>query len=312
MTESRVHRPAFPSSRPTSFRPAMGRYPWAEVFLFEVLYFVIFYPTRRRIYRAVVLTIMIYLAVQIYLTPEVTDPIMTACTVGSAVCFRLALVAYILCAEGSFPDHWRRVRDEVHVKADPSNPDNLPSKFSPAKKFWWMLDIPHNPRMIGWVQEPRNCLPPHPPPSRWAFFWKTCMKIIFNTFLADLATFVFAGSPAFDSRVHDPADGPETYLAAVPLLRRVPYVLAFGIRMASSFRVLHGILALVCVFFGRASPTLWPDIWGRWSEAYTVRKLWGYVLRGALTSRQLTKHVLDKHGTRPCDRCEHLPFFFSL
>jgi len=138
-----------------------------------------------------------------------------------------------------------------------------------------MLDISHSPRMIGWVQEPRDCLPPPPPPSRRMFLRNTFLKLIFNVILRDLLTLAFAQNPAFDSRVHDPTDGPETYLAAVPLLRRVPHVLALGLWLANDFVVFHRIAALACVGLGRSSPTLWPNIWGRWGDAYTIRKLWG-------------------------------------
>jgi len=94
----------------------------------------------------------------------------------------------------------------------------------------------------------------------------------------DIGRSVIALDPAFDSRLHDPTDGPETYLAAVPLLRRVPYVLAQGLMMAGWISAPHSILSLVCVGLVLSSPTLWPDWWGSWGDAYTVRKLWGYVL----------------------------------
>jgi len=256
----------------------MGRYPWAEVLLFEVLHIIVFYPTRRHAYRVVVLAAMIYVATQIYLTPEVTNPLTVTYTVGGTIAFHFIFTTYILLAEGPFPDHWRRVRDEVHAKADAGGSDVLPSNFPLTKKLWWMVDIAYSIRMVGWVQEPRNCLPPHPPPSRLTFLRKTFFKLIINTIITDFATSIFASSPAFDSRLHDPTDGPETYLAAVPLLRRVPYVLAYGLMLTAGMGALHNIMALVCVGLGRSSPTLWPDIWGHWEDAYTLRKLWGYVL----------------------------------
>ena len=41
--------------------------------------------------------------------------------------------------------------------------------------------------------------------------------------------------------------------------------------------IVHNVAALVCVGLGYSSPALWPDIWGRWRDGYTVRKLWGYM-----------------------------------
>ena len=261
----------------------MGRYPWAEVLLFEVLRIIVFYPTRHRIHRIFLLAAMIHLAAKIFLTPEVTVPLTLTYTVGGTIPFYFAFTLYILWAEGdSFPDHWRRVRDQVRTEASPTESDNLPSNFPLTKKLWWMLDIAYSTRMIGWNQEPRKCLPPRPPPSRGTFLWKTFLKLVVNAALVDLTTLVFAGSPAFDSRVHDPTDGPETYLAATPFLLRVPYILAFGVMMVGGFSSLHNVMALVCVGLGRSSPTLWPDIGGRWEDAYTLRKFWGCVNRTSL------------------------------
>jgi len=138
-----------------------------------------------------------------------------------------------------------------------------------------MVDIAHSMRMIGWVQEPRGGMPSHPPPSRRTFFWKTLLKFIMNAVIADFASSAMAQSPAFDDRVHDPTDGPETYLTAVPLLRRAPHLLAWFIRTRATISLFHGVVALTCIGLGRSSPTLWPDSWGRWRDAYTVRKLWG-------------------------------------
>jgi len=255
----------------------MGRYPWAEYRLFEAIYVIFFYPTRQRAYRAVVLTAMIYLAAHIYLTPEVTDSFWLKYAVGFMVATRFMFVGYVLFAEGPFPDRWGRVRDEVQARTGVGDLDKLPSNFPLTKKLWWMVDIACGMRMVGWVQEPRNCMPPYPPPSRQTFLWKTFLKFVMNAVFTDLATSVNALSRPFDHRAHDPTDGPETYLAAVPLLRRVPHVLAWAVGTATSVSAAQNFVALLCVGIGRSSPTLWPNIWGSWRDAYTVRKLWGYV-----------------------------------
>ena len=253
----------------------MGRYPWAEFFLFEVLHILFFYPTRRHAYRAVILVSMIFVARPIYLTTEVTDKTGAVFSMGCAIAFYFMFMAYLLFSEGSFPDHWRRVRDEVHVKADTDSLENLPSNFPFTKKLWWMVDIAYSFRMVGWIQEPQGHMQPHPPPSRRTFLWKTSLKLIRNALLADFMISALSWDPAFDSRVHDPADGPETHLAAVPLLRRVPCILAWCFSAGASISAIDNAMALVCVGLCHSSPTLWPDVWGRWRDAYTVRKLWG-------------------------------------
>lgn len=280
----------------------MGQYPLVEFLLFKILHILVFFPTRHRLYRVVILALKFYLAAKIYLTTEATKPAGLLYTVGNTIAQHFGFTAYLLCAEGTFPDHWRRVRDEVDAGAGAGGSGNLPSNFPLMKKFWWMLDITHSIRMVGWVQEPRGCLPPPPPPSRRIFLRRTFLKLCANYVLFDLLTLVFAQSPVFDPRVHDPTDGPETYLAAIPLLRRTPYVLAFGLWLALWFQIPHNIGALLFVGLGFSSPTLWPDMWGSWRDAYTLRKFWGYVPYFFLLAHSLTRHTSDERGTKRCNQ----------
>ena len=281
MSVERLTCPCVPSSPvPANIAssPAMGQYPWARVLRFEILRVIELYPTRHRCYRVVVLAAMIYEAAHIYLTPEVTKLPSRSYIVGVTTALHLGFTTYLLCAEGTFPDHWRRVRDQVHAKADAGSSYDLPSNFPFIKKLWWMLDLAYTTRMVGWVQEPRDYLSPHPPPFRLTFLWKTSLKFVVNTFLIpDLLTLVLGRTPVFDSRLHNPTDGPETYLAAVPFLRRAPYVLAYGLWSETWTNSFHNLAAVICVGLGRSSPTLWPNIWGHWRDGYTIRKFWGYV-----------------------------------
>ena len=262
----------------------MGQYPWTEVALFLVLHILVFYPTRNRLYRLVVLFAMFYAAARLYLTSEVPNPPKFAYTLGNTIGFYFTFTTYLLCAEGTFPDHWRRVRDEVRTRGNPGGLNNLPSNFPFVKKLWWMLDITHSPRMVGWVREPREHLPPHPPPSRPAFLWKTFAKFLVNAFLIpELLALMLSQTPQFGSRLHDSTDRPEISLAGVPLLHRVPYALAHIIRTASAISAPHNFLAFVFVGLGLSDPTLWPDMWGRWEDAFTIRKIWGYVVLHTLS-----------------------------
>jgi hypothetical protein len=256
----------------------MGGYPWLEVVLFQILRVLVFYPTRHRLYRVAVLAAMFYTAARIYLTPEVTNPMMVTYLVGASTAFFLMFTTYLLCSEGSFPDHWRRARDGVLGESGAGGLDDSPSNFPLGKKLWWMLDIAYSPRMIGWLQEPRN-LPSTPSPSRKTFLRETSLKLITNIVLIDLAISASSRGPAFDS--HLSRDSTFRLLAAAPILRHAPYVLAFGVMTAVCLSAAHNFVALIFVGLGHC-PTLWPDVWGNWGDAYTVRKLWGYVHSGTL------------------------------
>lgn len=245
-----------------------------KLLLFEALRIIALYPTRNRVYRLVTYATTTYVMAQLFLTPDPTDSIPTANSIGNRIAVHFGFITYLFFAEGSFPDHWRRVRDEDHAK---EGSGNLPSNFPFMKKLWWTLDIAYSLRMVGWVQEPRDCLPQHPPPSRRRFFWKTSLKLAVNSVFLDLLTLATTQNVVFDSRLHNPTDGPETYLAAVPLLHRVPYVLAYGFSIETGAAAFLNVVGLICVGLCGSSPTLWPDLWGRWGDAYTVRKLWGCV-----------------------------------
>ena len=255
----------------------MGRYPWPETLLFELLHIIVFYPTHQHVYRVVVLAAMIYVTAQIYLIPEIAGPLGMIYALGVTISFQFIFVAYILFAGGLFPNHWRRVRDEVHAKAGTGGSDRRPSSFPLMEKLWWMVDISYSLRMIGWVQEPRNALPPRPSPSHRTFLRGAFFKLIGNAIMADFMAFVFALSTTFDYSPHDSTDSHEAYLAVVLLLRRVPYTLSWGIGAGALVSAIHNAVAFACVGLGRSSPTLWPDIWGRWQNAYTLRKFWGCV-----------------------------------
>ena len=195
----------------------MGRYLWAEVLLFEVLHIIALYPTPHHARRVVILAAMVCIAAQVNLTPEANVPLVVLSGMASHIFTTFTFTVYVLYAEGSFPDHWRRVRDEVREKSDAGDLDDLPSNFPLTKKLWWMLGLAYSIRVIGRVQEPRPChSSPRPPPSRQVFLWKTFLKLTVNVTIFDLTTLTFPQNPALDSRAHDPTDGPETYFTVVP------------------------------------------------------------------------------------------------
>ena len=279
--------------------------PWQKLLLFQVLRIIIFYPTLHHAYRVAVLATMIHTAAQICLMVTASQlPFSLTLLLGIWITLTFATTTCILCARGSFPDHYRRVRDEINTE---KGLKNLPSNFPFTKKLWWMLDLGTNARMIGWVHEPRDHLPPHPPPSRRKFLRKLVLSLFVNYVIFDLSTLVIAQNPAFDSRVHDPSDGPETYLAAAPFLRRATYIWVHFNNISSGLTIVQNTFALVCVGLGGSSPTLWPEIWGRWGDAYTLRRFWGYVCRVTTCFRQsFTWRALGERGNKCSDRCECL------
>ena len=84
---------------------AMGGYPWQRFVLFELLHSIVLYPTRQPLYQLVVLAAMLAVAVQLYRTVEVTEPLRVGYGVGFHVGLHFGFIAYVLYIKGSFPDH---------------------------------------------------------------------------------------------------------------------------------------------------------------------------------------------------------------
>lgn len=287
----------------------MGRYLWVKLLLFGILRVITFYPTRGHGYQVFVLSATIYVVAHIHL--ETTEPTTSLYFVGTSIAYHLTFTTYLLCAGGTFPNHWKRVRDGTSAESDASGSNNSPSNFPFKKKFWWMLDLAHSPRMVGWVQQPQNCLPACPPPSRRIFLRKTLLKLILNVVINDVLTFLCVPPPPLDSRFPQGSTyAPKTVFAITSFLHHAPYVVAFGVITATSISTVQNIASLTFVGLGCSSPTLWPDMWGNWGDAYTVRRLWGCVFQGTFShSKPLIGRMLDERGTSKCARYRYLLFF---
>ena len=121
--------------------------------------------------------------------------------------------------------------------------------------------------------------------------------------LSELGSLVLAQSQAFDPRVHDPSDCPETSdLVAVPFLRRTIHIWARSNSVSSGTAILQKGFTLVCVGLGASSsPTLWPEVWGRWGDAYTIRRFGGTCI-----GQPFASCASGGRGTKCSDRCEFL------
>jgi len=52
---------------------------------------------------------------------------------------------------------------------------------------------------------------------------------------------------------------------------------AMPIQLYAGFTCFHSVLAVVAVGTGLHEPRLWPGPFGRWKDAYTIRRFWEYV-----------------------------------
>ncbi|KAM5531371.1 hypothetical protein V8D89_014964 [Ganoderma adspersum] len=162
----------------------------------------------------------------------------------------------------------------------------LPETYPFLKRVWWAASLVWNPRMIGWSTQVAN-VPPPTTKSKIVFLGQGAVRMVKATLAVDLArTFVklyplyaLRGTPAFPTGLHG------YVMDTLCMLARV--VNAYGHTMLW----LTGF-AMVCVAtgLGNGDPEMWPDLFGRWADAYTVRRFWGR------TWHQMTRGHLSACG----------------
>jgi hypothetical protein len=194
---------------------------------------------------------------------------------GARVVHVLYSMLFLIFLEPSFPDFWRRVKDE---ESRESEKDKDPYNFSLGRKVGWTLDLYQSPRGVGWTHEPTKALPPRPNCSRSVFICSRLFGALIYFLVYDFSVTHQFRNPSFDTRVHQPSDGPETYIRCQPLLRRIPDIISWGLTFISGTTLLYTALAVISVGLRLSEPAEWPHIMGSFQECYTIRRFWGLVI----------------------------------
>lgn len=147
-----------------------------------------------------------------------------------------------------------------------------PTNDLPFSQRWkWALRLLTSPRAIGWEHEPRHVFPPHPPAdqSRWNFVKKQTLSALTYFIILDVVHTWIVLSPAFqrDGISLESDSYPLYFLNTALHAAHIWSYMSFGYTAAS----------VVAVILQITEPSEWPAIYGRWSDAYTVRRFWGYV-----------------------------------
>ncbi|KAI1792380.1 membrane bound O-acyl transferase family-domain-containing protein [Ganoderma leucocontextum] len=147
----------------------------------------------------------------------------------------------------------------------------MPETYPLWKRIYYAISILWSPRLIGWDTQVAN-VPPLMTKSRAVFLRQAAYTVVKSALVVDLAgTYVklqplieLRGTPGFPT-------GLRGYLMASMCL------FAYCTKTYASVRLQHSCLAIVCVAtgLGNGDPEMWPDLFGSWSDAYTVRRFWG-------------------------------------
>ena len=77
-------------------------------------------------------------------------------------------------------------------------------------------------------------------------------------------------------------------------------VLLFALAGFVGLTITHTLLSIITVAGGWSEPDRWPPLFGRWGDAYTIRKFWGYESGPSFSVVLLTNLCLDECGINCC------------
>ena len=143
------------------------------------------------------------------------------------------------------------------------------SKSSFSSRFLWGVRLWASPRGVGFTHELTAHLPPRPKQwTRQAFILSQIRSITLYLILFDLTGIMNRVNPYWTKA--DPV---------VSGKQRLWRLASFGYPFVlySAVTIGHKILSIMSVLAGLSEPRDWPDFFGSLFDAYTVRRVWGYV-----------------------------------
>ncbi|KAH7874290.1 membrane bound O-acyl transferase family-domain-containing protein [Lentinula edodes] len=162
------------------------------------------------------------------------------------------------------------------------------------KRVYWCLCAAYTMRGVGWNYQ----VPGVPSPSkmnRYMFLGCTALRVVTAYLLLDFAQYSMQATPFFND--------PQTRTS----MRSYSYALQ-AFYMLVCFSVPYGALrfyyytgAFLAVLTGYSSQEDWPDLFGNWFDAYSVRNMWGKTWHQMLRrhSTSFGKAATKLLGARP-------------
>ncbi|GJE93178.1 membrane bound O-acyl transferase family-domain-containing protein [Phanerochaete sordida] len=126
-------------------------------------------------------------------------------------------------------------------------------------------------RGIGWNQEIHH-VPPRPTHTRLGFVVCRALRTLWHVLLADIAQTYIDLNPIFSLPEHSFVS-----LRSQGTIWTMLSVVAYMTRAYCMLNIPYNFLAVVAVVLRVSEPKYWPVPFGRWKDAYTVRRFWGRV-----------------------------------
>ncbi|CDO68590.1 hypothetical protein BN946_scf184996.g21 [Trametes cinnabarina] len=140
-------------------------------------------------------------------------------------------------------------------------------------RIWYSLCIIHNQRLIGTNAQVANVPPPFRG-TRSQFLWKRLQQLLISLAIVDVVcSFVHT-----HHHLYQPEIAPLYFPSgAFGYLMRTGCTAIWLVMSYLMLKLSYIVLSMsaVATHLGNGNPEDWPDLFGPWSEAYTIRHLWG-------------------------------------
>ncbi|KAJ4481970.1 membrane bound O-acyl transferase family-domain-containing protein [Lentinula aciculospora] len=170
-----------------------------------------------------------------------------------------------------------------------------PKKWSLWRRMLWSWCIVHSPRGIGWNYQVSN-IPPRPLPTpKWTFIRSRLLQVVQFYLLMDVAQSYIHMNTLFTR------PPPNATITSQGWLLQMISGAAWMTTPYAGMSMQYLLFAVVSVGLGFSDPEEWPDTFGTWKHAYTVRNFWGkfwhQMIRRYVTS--IGKFVCRQLGFQP-------------
>ncbi|KAI6044228.1 hypothetical protein EDC04DRAFT_418929 [Pisolithus marmoratus] len=169
--------------------------------------------------------------------------------------------------------------------------DKVPAYQLPfIQRFFWLFKMTCSPRGVGWSFMAEHSVVPLVSQLRWFFS---------HYLLFEAVTLYENCNPVFLSKAPVTSQG---------YIMQCLNVAAFPCQLYAGLTCIHCALAVLAVGTNLDKPQAWPQFFGHWKNAYTIRKFWGKVWHQML-QHDLTIFGPHKPKRNPWDpvRAEHSP-----
>lgn len=117
-------------------------------------------------------------------------------------------------------------------------------------------------------------VPDRPIMKRGAFIISRVLRAVISFLIIDAAQSFIHTNPLFSGSA---AELGNASITSQGLLYRCLNIIAWMSTPHAGVRMQYYLISAISVALGLSTPADWPDPFGKWSDAYTVRNLWGYV-----------------------------------